>query len=214
MIKCQACGAVVQDNAKFCTECGSPMGTPFAESKYSGASFEASQQPFYEEPSHESWSQDTWNQGAGQTFQQGAGQSYQQSAGQSYQQGAGQTFQQGAGQSFQGGPQGYPQGGYNQGYPQQGNYYGDALAGQVGQKSKIAAGLLAILLGSLGVHKFYLGYTSTGVIMLLVSIFGAFAFGLGPIVMGVISLVEGIIYLTKSDADFYETYEVGQKKWF
>ena len=182
MIKCQACGAVVQDNAKFCTECGSPMGTPFAESKYSGASFEASQQPFYEEPPHESWSQDTWNQGAGQTFQ--------------------------------GGPQGYPQGGYNQGYPQQGNYYGDALAGQVGQKSKIAAGLLAILLGSLGVHKFYLGYTSTGVIMLLVSIFGAIAFGLGPIVMGVISLVEGIIYLTKSDADFYETYEVGQKKWF
>ena len=202
MIKCQACGAVVQDNAKFCTECGSPMGTPFAESKYSGASFEASQQPFYEEPPHESWSQDTWNQGAWQSFQPGAGQSYQPGAGQSY-------------QGYpQGGPQGYPQGGYNQGYPQQGNYYGDALAGQVGQKSKIAAGLLAILLGSLGVHKFYLGYTSTGVIMLLVSIFGAIAFGLGPIVMGVISLVEGIIYLTKSDADFYETYEVGQKKWF
>ena len=37
-------------------------------------------------------------------------------------------------------------------------------------KSKMAAGLLAIFLGSLGIHKFYLGYTKEAVIMLLVSL--------------------------------------------
>ena len=73
------------------------------------------------------------------------------------------------------------------------------------------AGILAILLGSLGIHKFYLGYTSTGIIMLLVTLL---TFGLGAVVMAVISLVEGIIYLTKSDYEFYQTYELGQKRWF
>ena len=39
-----------------------------------------------------------------------------------------------------------------------------------GEKSKIAAGLLAIFLGTLGVHKFYLGYTKEGLIMLLITV--------------------------------------------
>ena len=82
------------------------------------------------------------------------------------------------------------------------------------EKSKIAAGLLAIFLGTLGIHKFYLGYTKEGVIMLLVSIFGAIVLGLGPIVMGIIALIEGILYLTKSDADFYNTYVRNYKGWF
>ncbi len=81
-------------------------------------------------------------------------------------------------------------------------------------KSKIAAGILGILLGGLGIHKFYLGYTKEGVIMLLVSILGAFVAGLGPLIMGVFGLVEGIIYLTKSDEDFYNTYVAGRKGWF
>ena len=81
-------------------------------------------------------------------------------------------------------------------------------------KSKIAAGLLAIFLGTLGIHKFYLGYTQAGVIMLLVSILGSFLFFLGPAVMGIIALVEGIIYLTKTDQQFYEIYVVGRKPWF
>src|SRR5882672_7752786 len=76
-------------------------------------------------------------------------------------------------------------------------------------KSKVAAGLLAIFLGWLGVHKFYLGFTKAGVIMLVVSVLGwAVTGGLGPVAMGVIGLIEGIIYLTKPDEDFRSTYLV------
>lgn len=81
-------------------------------------------------------------------------------------------------------------------------------------KSKVAAGVLAILLGGLGIHKFYLGYTKEGLIMLIVSIIGSLLFGLGAAVMEVIGIIEGIIYLTKSDEDFYKTYELGHKGWF
>ncbi|MGB0744701.1 MAG: TM2 domain-containing protein, partial [Opitutales bacterium] len=41
-----------------------------------------------------------------------------------------------------------------------------------GAEKKIVAGILGILLGALGIHKFVLGYTKEGVIMLLVTIFG------------------------------------------
>lgn len=82
------------------------------------------------------------------------------------------------------------------------------------EKSKIAAGLLAIFLGSLGIHKFYLGYTMTGIIMLLITLLGSLLFFLGPLVMGIISLVEGIIYLTKSDELFFLTYVQNKKEWF
>ena len=81
-------------------------------------------------------------------------------------------------------------------------------------KNKVAAGVLGILLGALGVHKFYLGYTKEGIIMLAVSILGAFLFGIGPGVMGIIGLVEGILYLTKTDEDFANTYVYNHKGWF
>lgn len=84
---------------------------------------------------------------------------------------------------------------------------------QAQSKSKVAAGLLAIFLGGLGVHKFYLGYTTQGIILLLVTILGALLL-VGPIVTGVISLIEGIIYLTKSDEEFYRLYVLGKKEWF
>lgn len=83
-----------------------------------------------------------------------------------------------------------------------------------GEKSKIAAGLLAILLGSLGIHKFYLGYTKTGIIMLVATVLGSVLFFIIPLAMGIISLVEGIIYLTKSDDDFAFTYVQNEKEWF
>jgi len=76
---------------------------------------------------------------------------------------------------------------------------------------KLAAGLCAILIGSLGVHKFILGYTTAGVIMLLVSVLTC---GVGAIVMHVISIVEGITYLTRSDEDFYRIYMQEKKEWF
>ena len=80
---------------------------------------------------------------------------------------------------------------------------------------KIPAGICGILLGWLGIHKFILGYTKEGVIMLLVSVVGsAVTFGLAGTVMWVIGLIEGIIYLTKSDEDFVKTYGEGKKGWF
>ena len=76
---------------------------------------------------------------------------------------------------------------------------------------KVAAGVCGILLGSLGVHKFILGLTTQGIVMLLLSLLTC---GIGAPVMHVIGLVEGITYLTKSDQEFYETYKVRQKGWF
>ena len=74
------------------------------------------------------------------------------------------------------------------------------------ENKKIVSGILAILLGYLGIHKFYLGYTKEGLIQLLLGLL----FGIG----GLIGIVEGIIYLTKTDEDFYQTYQVGRKGWF
>jgi TM2 domain-containing membrane protein YozV len=80
-----------------------------------------------------------------------------------------------------------------------------------GAEKKIAAGICGILLGALGVHKFILGYTKQGLIMLLVTLL---TLGLAGFIMGIIGLIEGIIYLTKSDADFVATYVQGKKGWF
>lgn len=84
-------------------------------------------------------------------------------------------------------------------------------------KEKIAAGLLAIFLGALGIHKFYLGgkqQRNAGIVMLLVTVIGTCLFLVGPFVMGIIALIEGIIYLTKDDAAFQAEYGVGDKAWF
>lgn len=90
---------------------------------------------------------------------------------------------------------------------------GTTTSANPGEK-KIPAGILAILLGALGIHKFFLGKTTAGIIMLAVTLVGSIAFGLGPVVMGIIGLIEGIIYLTKNDQEFYDTYVVGNKQWF
>jgi len=76
---------------------------------------------------------------------------------------------------------------------------------------KMAAGICGILVGAFGVHKFILGYKTAGLIMLLVTVL---TLGCAGIVMSVIGIVEGIIYLTKSDQEFYNTYMVGEKQWF
>ncbi len=76
---------------------------------------------------------------------------------------------------------------------------------------KVAAGVCGILLGSLGIHKFILGLTTPGIIMLLVSVLTC---GFGAAVTSIIGLVEGIIYLTKKDEEFYQDYAVNKKGWF
>ena len=80
-----------------------------------------------------------------------------------------------------------------------------------GADKKIAAGICGILLGALGIHKFILGYTTQGIIMLLFSIL---TIGLAAPIMGIIGLIEGILYLTKSDEDFSRTYIQSKKGWF
>jgi len=80
------------------------------------------------------------------------------------------------------------------------------------QRSKrVVAGIIAIVLGSLGIHKFILGYQKEGIIMLVVS-FLSFGFLAGFVAL--VGLIEGIIYLTKSDEEFYQTYQIGSKPWF
>lgn len=69
---------------------------------------------------------------------------------------------------------------------------------QVNGKSKIAAGVLGILLGSLGIHNFYLGYTNKGIAQLLLTLVGWILCGLGPVIAAVWGLVEGIQILTGS----------------
>ena len=92
--------------------------------------------------------------------------------------------------------------------------YGDVPAQdwqRRGADKKIVAGICAIVVGGLGIHKFILGYQTEGIIMLLVSVLSCFM--LSP-VMHVIAIVEGISYLTKSDEDFVRTYVEGRKGWF
>ena len=76
---------------------------------------------------------------------------------------------------------------------------------------KLAAGLTGIFLGAFGVHKFILGYTKPAVIMLVVSLLTC---GVGYFVFQVIGIIEGVIYLTKSNAEFETEYLDGQKDWF
>jgi TM2 domain-containing membrane protein YozV len=81
----------------------------------------------------------------------------------------------------------------------------------LGGDKKIVAGILAILVGSLGVHKFILGYTTEGLIMLLVSVLSC---GMLAVIPSVFGIVEGIMYLTKSDEEFVRTYIQSKKGWF
>lgn len=67
----------------------------------------------------------------------------------------------------------------------------------VSSKSKTTAGLLAIFLGALGAHKFYLGKTGMGILYLV------FCWTYIP---GILGLIEGIVYLTKTDADFHRDH--------
>lgn len=86
-------------------------------------------------------------------------------------------------------PNGYRRG-YNEGF-REGYYEGGHPSG----KSKVAAGVLAILLGGLGIQYFYLGKVAGGFITILLTIITC---GLWE----VLTLVQGIIMLTMSDPEF------------
>jgi TM2 domain-containing membrane protein YozV len=76
-----------------------------------------------------------------------------------------------------------------------------------GAEKKLAAGLCGILIGGLGVHRFILGDSTGGIIRIVITFVTC---GAG----GIIGLIEGIIYLTKSDQQFVDEYVVGKKAWF
>ncbi|MCG2612216.1 TM2 domain-containing protein [Flavobacterium sp. SM15] len=73
---------------------------------------------------------------------------------------------------------------------------------------KVSCGILAILLGPFGIHKFLLGYQTEGIITLVLSLVTC------GIVTSLIGIIEGVIYLCMSDNDFYQTYQVGKRGWF
>ena len=64
-------------------------------------------------------------------------------------------------------------------------------------RNKITAGLLALFLGSIGIHKFYLGKPVQGVVYMLLSWTG---------VPTLISIVEGIVYLVSDELEFNLDY--------
>ena len=80
-------------------------------------------------------------------------------------------------------------------------------------KSKIVAGLLALFLGGFGIHKFYLGYTKPGIIMVLCGTIGWVIVIPGAINL-IIAFIEAITYLTKDDVEFESTYITNEKAWF
>ena len=77
------------------------------------------------------------------------------------------------------------------------------------RKSKTTAALLALLLGGIGAHKFYLGYTSTGLIHLGLSLTV-----IGALVNVPVCIVEFLIYLSKSDEEFHQTYVANKRRFF
>ena len=109
-------------------------------------------------------------------------------------------------------------------------------------KKKVVAGILALIFGGLGIHKFYLGHTTEGIIHLLIFYIGllplfpvfivlivqgeifpqamlifiviTLPLFIGTLAISIIAIIEGIIYLIKSDENFNQTYVIGQKKWF
>jgi len=76
-----------------------------------------------------------------------------------------------------------------------------------GADKKVLAGVLGILLGGLGVHRFILGDVVGGILRIVITLVTC---GFGSI----LGLIEGIIYLTKSDEEFVATYIDGDKAWF
>lgn len=84
------------------------------------------------------------------------------------------------------------------------------------ESKRMNAGVLALILslfglGWIGAHKFVLGYTNAGLIYIAVSVLTC---GTAGVIFNLIALIEGIIYLTKTDEEFIRMYQIEQKEWF
>ena len=80
---------------------------------------------------------------------------------------------------------------------------------------RTSIGILAIIFGFLGVHKFMLGYKREGFILLAVSIIGGIiTCGIAIIVTDIIGIIEGIMILNKTPMQFKKTYIDRKTFWF
>ena len=215
--QCPVCGANNSEVAKFCYSCGADLEVQQQPSVYDQPVAEYQSQ--YQEIQAQEIPSDTvtedhqappqgapYAQGQYQAPPQGApytqGQYQAPPQGAPYTQGQYQVPPQGApytqGQ-YQAPPQGAPyvQGPYQ--VPPQGVPYGQPMPPVIPygykQKSKLAAGLLGILIGSFGVHNFYLGYTGKAVAQLLITLLTC---GVGAAISAIWALIEGIMILTGS----------------
>jgi len=88
-----------------------------------------------------------------------------------------------------------------------------------GENKKLLAGIAALFLGGFGIHKFILGYIQEGLILLIPTLLGTFfiTVGIGLTwvwIPATIGFIEGIVYLMKTDREFYEVYQKGRRPWF
>lgn len=90
--------------------------------------------------------------------------------------------------------------------------YGVFTPGPSGKIRGVAA-ILAILLGSLGIHYFYLRKIEAGIVFLVVSVVGGIFSHIVPTVVGIITLIQGILMFVKSGADFEKTYVTTSSKF-
>ena len=79
-------------------------------------------------------------------------------------------------------------------------------------KNRIVAALLAFFVGHWGLHKFYLGKTNAGIIMMACGTIG-WILVLPGVINWAIAVIEGVIYLFKSDQEFFRDYVVGDRTW-
>ena len=83
------------------------------------------------------------------------------------------------------------------------------------KSKRTTAGILGIFFGFLGVHKFILGYTAEGFVLLGISVIGGIiTCGLSIIVTDIIGIIEVIIILSKSAEEFKRTYLDKKTGWF
>lgn len=189
-IVCPSCGFAVGTGFKYCGQCGTPTepgavmcelcGNPVSGSPLGSQQQAFRQQPYQQQAYQQQPYADPYQQQAFQ--QQPYGQMPQQYADPYQQLQAEQdAYQQQLNQS-----RGYS---YSQRriLSQNGTYVSSSA------KSRTVAGILAIFLGWLGVHNFYLGYTGKGVVQLLLTLCSC---GMGGVVAWLWGIIEGILLLS------------------
>ena len=207
--RCPICGAGNSKIAKFCYACGADLRTEAPQTVQSVVETTAAEsvqeqsvsahQGYEQNPGPEAQRNESASApGSSQQYQPGNGQMPPQTG----------YVQQGG---YQAPPPIYQQPGYQpppvnpyqpyQPYggpmPPQNPYMPPMVPLGYSQKSKLAAGIMGILVGIFGVHNFYLGYTGKAVAQLLLTLLGSIiTCGLAAVAVWIWSLVEGIMILT------------------